>query len=252
MIDRENVDGVAVVRLNHGKVNALDVELLQAITDTFTALDGSPEKAVVVTGAGRAFSAGVDLWRIIEGGPDYVDAFLPALSDAFLAVFGVGKPIVAAVNGHAIAGGAVLACACDRRLMADTGGRIGVTELDVGVPFPSAALEILAFAMGERPARDAIVAADTHSAREAVERGYVDELVAADALVDTAVGVAAGLADRIPADTYRLTKAQFQRRTRDRLETLRPAYDPEVRALWIRRVEDGSLRRYMEQVTARR
>ena len=77
-------------------------------------------------------------------------SFLPALSAAFLAVFCSGKPVVAAVNGHAIAGGAILACACDRRVMDDSGGQFGVTELRVGVPFPPVALEIL----GTRSASD--------------------------------------------------------------------------------------------------
>ncbi len=252
MIDCEDVDGVAVVRLRHGKVNALDLELLQAITATFTALDAGEHSAIVLTGSGRAFSAGVDLWRVIEGGPDYVDAFLPALNDAFLAVFTAGKPVVAAVNGHAIAGGAVLASACDHRMMADTEGRIGVTELDVGVPFPLTALEILGFAMGEREARHAVVAAGTHPPRDALARGYVDDLVTAEELVGTAVAVAAGLGARIPADTYRLTKAELRAPALGRLAALRPTFDPQVRDLWVRRVSDGSLRRYMEQIAARR
>jgi enoyl-CoA hydratase len=255
VIDREDVDGVAVLRLSHGKVNALDLELLRAITATFTALDDSDSdgsRAVVLTGAGRSFSAGVDLWRIVEGGPAYVRAFLPALSDAFLAVFRLGKPVVAAVNGHAIAGGAILACACDHRLMADADGRVGVTELAVGVPFPLTALEILASAMGAQRARAAIVAADTHPPREALIRGYVDELTAPEGLTEAAIARARRLADRVPADTYRLTKAQLRLAAEDRLARLSPQYDPPVEELWVRRVEDGWIRRYMERVTARR
>ena len=251
LIDREDVDGVAVLRLAHGPVNALDLELLNAITETFTALDASAHRAIVLTGSGRAFSAGVDLWRIVEGAADHVGAFLPALNAAFLAVFSVGKPVVAAVNGHAIAGGMVLACACDYRVMADAGGRIGVTELAVGVPFPLTALEILAFALGERGARAAILAADTCQPPEALAGGRVDELITADALIETAIESARRLA-RIPADTYRLTKAQLRLPIEERLARLRPASDPRVHELWVRRIEDGGLRRYMEQVTARR
>src|SRR4051812_31145504 len=64
----EDRGGVAVVRLAHGKVNALDLELLHAITATFTELDRGDAAAVVLTGSGSAFSAGVDLWRILDGG----------------------------------------------------------------------------------------------------------------------------------------------------------------------------------------
>lgn len=249
MIDREDVDGIAVVRLAHGKVNALDLELLNAITQTFGALDHSTHRAIVLTGSGRSLSAGVDLWQVIDGGPEYVHALLPALSEAFLAVFTVGKPVVAAVNGHAIAGGAILACACDHRMMAETDARIGVTELRVGVPFPLSALEILGFAMGAERAREAVITAATHLPHEALAKGYVDELVASADLLGAAVAWADRASARIPADVYRLTKAQQRLPVSERLARFRPEYDPRTTELWVRRVEDGRLRAYMEQVT---
>ncbi|NUW38547.1 enoyl-CoA hydratase/isomerase family protein [Nonomuraea rhodomycinica] len=106
MIEVEVVDGVGVVRLAHGRVNALDVELCREIERVMRVLDGpeSGVRAVVVTGVGRVFSAGVDLRRVVEGGAAYVAEFLPALSGAFRAVFDVGKPVVAAVSGHATGG----------------------------------------------------------------------------------------------------------------------------------------------------
>ena len=71
----------------------------------------------MLTGTGTVFSAGVDLRRLTEGGRDYVQAFLPLLGDAFFKTFTFPKPLIAAVNGHAIAGGCILACACDYRIM---------------------------------------------------------------------------------------------------------------------------------------
>jgi enoyl-CoA hydratase len=250
MIERNDVGGVAVVRLAHGKVNALDIELLQAITATFRELDRADPTAIVLTGSGRAFSAGVDLWRVVKGGADYVRAFLPALSAAFLAVFTSGKPVVAAINGHAIAGGAIFACACDRRLMDDSGGQFGVTELRVGVPFPPVALEILGHAIGERAARDAVLGASLVPPRDAYRRGYVDELVSAEDVTECAIAAARELA-AIPADTFRFTKAQLRRPVEERLVRLRPELDPQIEARWVRAVEDGRIQRYMEQVVRR-
>jgi enoyl-CoA hydratase len=126
--------GVHLVTVENGPVNVLDLELLRGLAETFHGL--AEADAVVLAGAGRAFSAGVDLHRILDGGRDYVAEFLPALSAALRAVFDHPRPVVAAVNGHAIAGGCVLVAACDRRLM--SAGTIGVTELLVGVPFPAA------------------------------------------------------------------------------------------------------------------
>ena len=251
MIEREDVDGVAVVRLAHGKVNALDVELLREIAKVFTDLAGSGHPAVVLTGAGRAFSAGVDLWRVIDGGAGYVDAFLPGLSDALLAVFTLGKPVVAAVNGHAIAGGAVLACAADQRLMSDSGSRIGVTELVVGVPFPPTALEIVRFALGETRARAAVVTGRAFEPADALAAGFVDQLVPGGDLVRTAVAAARRLATAVPADTFRLTKEQLRLPVHERLARHRPVYDAQVRDLWVAGVEDGRLRRFMENIVAR-
>src|SRR5580692_11800083 len=144
MLETEDRSGVTVLRLQHGKVNALDTELLRAITAAMRDLD--PASAVVITGHGSAFSAGVDLKRIVDGGQAYVREFLPALTQTFLAVFDHPGPVVAAVNGHAIAGGCVIAAACDLRLMSL--GKIGLAELSVGVPFPVSAMEILRHAIG--------------------------------------------------------------------------------------------------------
>ncbi|WP_436534328.1 enoyl-CoA hydratase/isomerase family protein [Actinoplanes sp. HUAS TT8] len=244
MIELDETDGVAVVRLAHGKVNALDLELLERLTATFTQLDVDSSRAVVLTGSGRAFSAGVDLWRIVDGGAAYVHAFLPALETTFRTVFGLGKPVVAAVNGHAIAGGAVLAAACDHRIMA--AGTIGVTELAVGVPFPTAALEILAYAYGIPPARRAVLAADTLDPPAALTAGRVDEVSPAGTLIETAVARAREMADRTPPEVFRITKEQLQAAPLARMGT-----DPRVLRLWLRAAEDGRLHRFMTAVRSR-
>ncbi|MFI1994840.1 enoyl-CoA hydratase/isomerase family protein [Actinoplanes sp. NPDC020271] len=244
MIDLDNTDGVTVARLAHGKVNALDLELLDHLTATFAQLDVDSSRAVVLTGSGRAFSAGVDLWRIVDGGAAYVHAFLPALEAAFRAVFCIGKPVVAALNGHAIAGGAVLAAACDHRVMA--AGTIGVTELPVGVPFPATALEILAHAYGVPQARRAVLCADTLGPAAALATGRVDELASAESLLATAVARAAELAERTPPEIFRLTKEQLQAPAVQRMST-----DPRVLRLWLRATEDGRLRRYMSTLRSR-
>jgi enoyl-CoA hydratase len=246
VIEVDVVGGVAVVRMAHGKVNALDVELCRAIEQAMGELDGGDARGVVLTGSGPAFSAGVDLKRVVEGGGAYVMEFLPALNGAFRAIFDLGKPVVAAINGHAIAGGCVLAAACDHRVMA--GGTIGVPELRVGVPFPQSALEIMRFAVGPVTARRLILDGTNHDAGAALELGLVDEVCEADVLVGRSVEVVEGLAC-IAADTFRYTKAQLRREANGRLDAID---EPMTEELWVRAATDGRIQAFMERTVGRR
>src|SRR5437764_1288972 len=146
MIELTEHGRVAVLTMTHGKANALDLEFCRALTAQLDACRQSSLRALVITGGGRMFSAGVDLPRIVDEGAPYVRAFLPAVNKAFETLFSFPRPVVAAVNGHAIAGGCVMACAADSRLMARADARIGIPELLVGVPFPVVPLEIMRFA----------------------------------------------------------------------------------------------------------
>ena len=103
MIELTEQGGVAVLRLGHGKVNAMSLEFCEALTARFAAV--SSARAVVLTGTGHIFSAGVDLLRLTEGGAPYVRKFLPALRTMLATVFSHPAPVVAAINGHALAGG---------------------------------------------------------------------------------------------------------------------------------------------------
>jgi enoyl-CoA hydratase len=206
-------------------VNALDLELLQAITAAM--LDADRDGAVVITGAGPAFSAGVDLHWIVAGGPPYIREFLPALSGAFMAIFDHPGPVVAAINGHAIAGGCVIAAACDVRLMSE--GTIGLAELSVGVPFPPAAMEILRHAVGPVAGR-LVLTAELLDAAQAMSIGLVDDIEMPDALLDSALGRARQLA-RVPADVFGFSKRQLQQPARDRIAARR-GDDEAVAAMW--------------------
>jgi enoyl-CoA hydratase len=225
MLDVEQRSGVTIVRLSHGKVNALDLELVREIAAAMRAVPGTG--AVVITGAGAAFSAGVDLQRIADGGESYVREFLPALSAAFLAIFDHPGPVVAAVNGHAIAGGCVIAAACDLRLMAQ--GRIGLAELSVGVSFPASAMEIMRHAAGPAAGR-LVLTAELLDAEQAQAIGLVHDIGKPDALLDSALDQAQKMA-RIPADVFSFSKRQLQQPARDRIAAL--SHDDEaVLAMW--------------------
>src|SRR4051812_49887437 len=96
---------VAVLQMAHGKANAFDLDFCRGLAAQVHACEQSDAGALVITGQGRIFSAGVDLPRLVAGGAGYVHEFLSAMNHAFEALFALPKPLVAAVNGPAIARG---------------------------------------------------------------------------------------------------------------------------------------------------
>lgn len=248
MVAREDRGGVAVLRLAHGRANALDPEVLGALANAVTA--AAAADAVVLTGSGGMFSAGVDLKRLAAGGPDYPGTLISALADCFARLFFHPRPVVAAINGHAIAGGCVIACAADRRLAARGGGRFGVTELLVGVPFPALALEIMRGIVPPRLFAEAVYGGRTWPLEEAANHGLIDVIVDAPALLDAAVAEAQRLAG-IPAETFALTKAQARQPTRDFLALHAARIDREVQRCWSAPEAQAAIRRYVEQTLTR-
>lgn len=209
MISVETHGQVAVVTMTHGRANALDTTLCRDLAGHLGQLEQGGHRAAVLTGHGSIFSAGVDLVRLRDGGPGYLEEFLPALSEAFLAVFTCSLPLVAAINGHAIAGGCVLACACDHRVMNAGHGRIGVTELLVGLPFPAAATEILRFAVGTPRLKEISYFGRTYPAAEAVALGLADEAVDEASVLPRAVAIATEFA-ALPGEPLRHTRRQVR------------------------------------------
>jgi enoyl-CoA hydratase len=231
MIDIKINDGVAVMTMSHGKANALDIEFCDALATRFNELRQSDARAVVVTGQGRIFSAGVDLKRLSEGGAAYIRQFLPALHRLYEAVFFHPKPVIAAINGHAIAGGAVLACCADRRVMARDSGRIGVTEILVGVPFPALAFEIVRLAVPPRYVPEFTLTGATYATDAALQRGWIDEVAEPGELLEDALAVAQELAVLSPP-AFAQTKLQIRQPVTERLQRSGEATDKAVTEIW--------------------
>ena len=241
-IELEHLGRVTVLRLSSGEVNALDVDLLGQVADAMAAL-GESGGPIVVTGSGSAFSAGVDLKRVLQDGSAYVDRLIPALARAFTAVFSYPGPTVAAINGAAIAGGCVLACACDLRILHEQ-APIGANELTVGVPFPAAALEIIRHACGPAAAL-VILSGQIYHDEAAAVVGLAHEVTAGD-VVSRAVAAAA----EWPAGgAYRLAKAQLVSGV---LERIRDASDEAVIEAWASPATAASVQSHLDSLRKRR
>jgi len=231
MIELSKRGGVTIMALAHGKANALDVELCDAIAAEFDRLRNASARAVVLTGRNRMFSAGVDLIRLSEGGAPYVRRFLPALHRLYESVFFFPKPVVAAINGHAIAGGCILQACADKRIAARDGGRIGVTELLVGVPFPALPFEIMRATTPPRYLADDMYSGATFTPDVALTRGLVDELVDPASLLDRSIAAAEAMAT-LSLKAFAQTKQQIRQPVLDALDRHGNRIDAPAMEIW--------------------
>ena len=250
MIERKDADGIRVLKLAHGKVSAIDVELAEGLmTEMKTAMDPAV-KAVIVTGSGSSFSAGVDLFRLIKDGPEYGRRFLPALDGLLHAVLTFPKPVIAAINGHAIAGGCILAAACDHRIMTEGNGRIGIPELAVGVPFPALPLQIMVARVADGPLRDLVFSGRTVQIDEARTLGLIDEKCPSGMLLDRAHEVAEKLI-AIPSGAFAMTKEAFYSPILERTRQLADL-DQRVAEAWLQQHTYDTIRAYLDKTVGKR
>ncbi|HUP62482.1 MAG TPA: enoyl-CoA hydratase/isomerase family protein [Thermoanaerobaculia bacterium] len=254
MIERSQTGGILTLRLAHGKASALDLEFMDAIALAFA--EGAEADAVILTGTGSIFSAGVDLFRLLEQGAEYTNRFVPALSRLMLDLFSFPKPLVVAVNGHAIAGGCIMTLAADYRLMAGGNGRIGIPELLVGVPFPPSVIEAVRFAVPPQHLQSLMFTGRTVLADEALRLGLIDEVVDGRADVSSAqadgtsallarAGEVARQLAALPARAFQLAKRQLREKTISRAKRYNAEFDDEVRALWSDPATHQRIRDYL-------
>ena len=245
MIERKESDGIRTLKLAHGKVSAMDLELGEALIAEFKDAADPSVTAVIVTGTGASFSAGVDLFRLINDGPEYARRFVPVLDEFLLATLTFPKPVVAAINGHAIAGGCILAAACDHRIMTEGNGRIGIPELAVGVPFPALPLQIMAARLADGPLRHLVFSGRTVQIDEAKAMGLIDEKCPSGMLLDRATEVARNLAS-IPPGAFALTKEAFYSPILERVRQLADL-NARVAEAWLQQHTYDAIRAYLDK-----
>jgi enoyl-CoA hydratase len=240
---------VAVLQMTHGRANAMDIEFCRGLSERVHTCQQSAAGALVITGQGKMFSAGVDLPRLVAGGAAYIHEFLPAMNHAFEALFAFSKPLVAAVNGHAIAGGCVIACCADYRVMAREAGRIGIPELLVGVPFPVVPLEIVRFATPPQHVQALIYRGLTLAADDALRCGLVDAVADPDRVLDEAVAIADAMA-AVPLEAFHLTKRLLREPALRQMRT-GGAIEAVVQDAWAGEAVQNAVRDYVARTLKR-
>jgi enoyl-CoA hydratase len=198
-VDRRG-DGVAVLRLDNPKVNALSAELLRQLAEAAEGLRTDPPGAVVVTGGDRIFAAGAEIseFRSPEAPGEVITrAEAEQLGQMFLralnAVADIPRATIAAVSGFALGGGCELALACDFRIASEK-AKLGQPEILLGIIPGGGGTQRLARLVGPARAKDLIFSGRQVRADEALAIGLVDEVVAPEEVLDRALDKAAALA----------------------------------------------------------
>lgn len=197
-------DQIALITLDRAPVNALDLPTMTALIEA-VAQSAQEARALVIAGRPGAFSAGIDLKAMLAYGPEEHAAMLRGVNLLCLTLIEAPVPTVAAVTGHALGGGLIIVATCDRRIGVDGPGVYALPEVRAGIPFPRGAMGILRHALPPVAARRLGLCDERVDAREALRLGLVDQLVAPDALLPTALAEARRLA-ALPARVLTQTR----------------------------------------------
>lgn len=203
-------DTVAEITLDDGKVNAMTFAFFEALAAALDRAEKERPGALVIAGRPGAFSAGLNLKVLPTLGAEDLRATMLAFGRTMLRVFTFPIPTVAAVTGHAIAGGAMLAFACDLRVMADGPFRIHLNETAIGLALPTWAIMLAQSAVPPRWHTEAILHARPYSPEQALERGIVDAVARPAAGVLQQAREAAAPLAALDQPAYALSKVRHR------------------------------------------
>lgn len=244
--DRE----LAVLRMQAGKANAMNPALIRRLTELCDEIRASDARALVVTGDGRSFCAGLALPQLIDLDRPTMRAFMIEFEVAMLRLFTLPMPVIAAIEGHAIAGGCVLASQCDLRLAADRPMKIGVNEVQLGIGLPSVVIETMRLLLPASSWMPVALRGRLFDAREALALGLVDEVVAPEQLLARACEQARELAS-VPRAAYAQVKLAWRQPTIDAIARTSEAVGDQWLETWFSEAAQVRLRAIAEQLRAK-
>jgi enoyl-CoA hydratase/carnithine racemase len=223
---------LAIVTLARGKVNALDHPLVRELTDRLAALErDATVRGIVLTGKGKFFSFGFDIPQFLSFTKDEFIAYLTDFTGLYTRVWSCPKPVVAALNGHTIAGACMLATSCDYRVMARGKGKISLNEITFGATVFAGCVEMLRACAGHRNAERILYSGAMYPADEALSLGLVDAVTEPDELMKTAQHKARELAGQDPV-AFRSIKRMVRGPIADQMRAREPAAVREFADIW--------------------
>ena len=207
--------------------NALGSALIDKLSAQMDAASGAP---LLFTGSGDAFSAGLNLKEVVSLEAEGMNAFLDRLENFIRKIWLYPGPTVAAVNGHAIAGGCIVAMACDFAIATSNPRvRIGLNEVALGLRFPPGILRFVKARVSTDHLSEVVLGAGLHTPDDAARLGLVHRT--SDDPVDDARAVVAGLAKH-PVEAYAATKDDLRKGSMDTTTAEREAFIDDVVPFW--------------------
>ncbi|MGB9373220.1 MAG: crotonase/enoyl-CoA hydratase family protein [Jiangellales bacterium] len=206
---------VAVLSMDDGKVNAVNDAMLDDLDAALDAATGA--RAIVLAGRDGVFSGGFDLSVVGQGGPA-AEALVRRGGQVLARLYQSPVPVVIACTGHAVALGAVMLLAADVRVGADADVAVGLNEVAIGMPLPEVAVALAQERLAAPLRRRAVVLAEMWTPVRAVDVGFLDEVVAPESVVATAIDRAKDLGTRLQPDAYATTSQRLRTTSADLLQ----------------------------------
>lgn len=207
MIRIEYQDKVAIVTLNRGVINALDLQLINELAETLQKMKNDPNVYSLVLGSSnqKFFSIGFDIPQLFKLTKKDFKFFYHMFNRICIDLYTLPKPTIAAITGHAIAGGCILTLCCDYRFIAEGRKLMGLNEIKLGVPVPYPADCILRQIAGTQNARIIMNTGEFYQPRELFQLGVVDQVLPLEQVLPKSIEKARSL-DALPHEAYLMIK----------------------------------------------
>jgi 3,2-trans-enoyl-CoA isomerase len=207
--------GITTVTMSRGKVNAMNEAFVDELGIVFRELAADEDtKAVILTGDGKFYSFGFDIPEFMEYSKHDFARYLKKFCAMYAQMFLFPKPVIGAINGHATAGGCILALTCDFRMMVTGKAKIALNELNIGAAIFAGCVGMLKYAVGERNAEKILLTGTLYKAEEALRIGLVDSVTSEETLMAGAKEIAEGFSQK-NSDAFRAMKNLLRRPTAD-------------------------------------
>lgn len=225
-------EGVVVVKMSSNRLNIMNDTFFVDLNNAFDMIESDhKDKPVVLTSVGNVFSAGVDLKHCLpifeSGDKKKIQVWFDQFRDSILRVFTFDQPLIAAINGHAIAGGLILALCCDIRFAINTSAKFGLNEITIGFPLPRVFAEIIKHAIGARRAEEMLFRGNLYNVDEALKLGIFHNVTIQSNLMDMALSYASEF-NGSNIHSYSIAKKAMRDEVLDRICGLSKVTDKQI------------------------